>query len=54
MDQMNVPAYSQDHAMFKIMATNRGLSMKDLFHKIIEHEATNGERKIFKEIGVVK
>ena len=35
-NQINVPAYPEDHKVFKKKAADLEISMKDLFHKITE------------------
>ena len=34
-DQMNVPAYIADHDKFKKQAAAKKISMKDLFHELV-------------------
>jgi hypothetical protein len=36
MPQMNIPADQPDHNKFKILATDRGLKIKQFFHDIVE------------------
>lgn len=40
-NQVNLPVFPDDHRAFKIEATAKGISMKELFHIVVESRKAN-------------
>ena len=44
-EQAQIPCYPEDRKQFKIAASNRGISMKDLFREWVEKNNNGGDGK---------
>jgi hypothetical protein len=44
-DQAQIPCYPEDRKRFKIVASNRDITMKDLFHEWIVMYSQDGNLK---------